>query len=92
MQFLVVVDAVRSHNDQECEPEDERHWPDGVVMGVKHKQQQTEDQYQRYEGIGCADDLAQHRVSPLQDGRTENEIPAKGGGSHHDHQAVQQDA
>ncbi len=65
MQFLVVVDAIRHHDNNECEPEDERHWPDCMVMGVKNKEQETEDQYQGCEGIGRADDLTQHRVGSL---------------------------
>src|SRR2546425_10260444 len=92
MQFLKVIDAICDHNSDKCESKDKRDWSDGTVMGVDNQQQETEDQYKRREGIGSANELTQNRVSSLQDGRTENDIPAKCRNYHHNHQAVEHDA
>src|ERR687896_2441861 len=53
---------------------------------------QAGDQYYVGQWIGCGHGLREYRLCSLLDDRPENEVPAEGDGTRHDHQAIECDA
>jgi hypothetical protein len=63
-----------------------------MLPGTHCENEQAGDQHYVGQWVGCGYGLREYRPAPLLNDRSENEVPAEGDGSRHDHQAIERKA
>jgi hypothetical protein len=60
-----------------------------MLTRTQCENEQAGDQHYVGQWVGCGYGLREYRPAPLLDNRSENEVPAEGERSGHDHQAIE---
>src|SRR3712207_942739 len=63
-----------------------------MLTGTQCEYYQAGDEHYVGQRVGCGHDLSECRPGPLLNDRPEDEVPAEGERSDHDHQAIERDA